>query len=341
MSFLGSLFGNNNANNAATAYTQNALNGLNAFNGAANVGSTDLISNYSSALQPFLQNFNTAQSGVTQLGNLLGLNGASGNQSALSTLQNTPGYQFQLQQGNNAINAAAAANGTLNSGNQLTALSNYNQGLANTTYNNYVSQLQPYLNQANTAASGIGNVYTGLGSGLNSNQLAQGNAALGVDTGIGQAWANAENAAGNGASNLFGGIGSLLGLGSNTVGGGLLNGIGSGLSSLGSGIMGFLGSDERLKENISEVGELHDGQKVYSYNYIGDPTSRIGLMAQEVLDRYPDAVGDIGGGFLGVNYGKATQYASELGAFLDGPANDDRQADDGYASKLSKFLEAA
>jgi hypothetical protein len=332
MSFLGSLFGNNNANNAATAYTQNALNGLNAFNGAANVGSTDLISNYSSALQPFLQNFNTAQGGVTQLGNLLGLNGSAGSQSALQTLQNTPGYQFQLQQGNNAINAAAAANGTLNSGNQLTALSNYNQGLANTTYNNYVSQLQPYLNQSNTAASGIGNVYTGLGSGLNSNQLAQGNAALGVDTGIGQAWANAENAAGNGASNLFGGIGSLLGLGSNTVGGGLLNGAISGIGSL------F--SDERLKEDIAPVGELYDGQKVYSYNYIGDPTPRIGLMAQEVQERYPDAVSEIGG-FKAVNYGKATQYASDLAAFLDGPANDDRQANDGYASKLSRFLEAA
>jgi hypothetical protein len=332
MSFLGSIFGNNNANNAATAYTQNALNGLNAFNSSVGTGNSALTTNFTSALQPFLQNYGVAGTGNTALLNALGLGGASGNQSALTSLQNSPGFQFTQQQGDNAINAAAAANGTLNSGNQLTALSNYNQGLANTTYNNYVSQLQPFLSAANSAASGIGNIFTGLGTGLNSNALASGNAALGVDTGIGQAWANAENAAGNGASNLFGGIGSLLGLGSNTVGGGLLNSIGSGIGSI------F--SDERLKEDIEPVGELFDGQKIYSYNYIGDPTPRIGLMAQEVEQRYPDAVQEIGG-FKAVNYGKATQYASDLAAFLDGPANDDRQADDGYASKLSRFLEAA
>lgn len=61
-----------------------------------------------------------------KLGNVLGLNGPAGNQSALAALKSTPGYQFQLQQGNNAINAAAAAGGTLNSGNQQLALANYN-----------------------------------------------------------------------------------------------------------------------------------------------------------------------------------------------------------------------
>lgn len=329
------LFGNNAAQNAANSYTTNALNGLSAFNNSVNSGNQQLTTNYTSALQPFLQNYSNSQSGVTQLGNLLGLNGASGSQSAQQTLQNMPGYQFALQQGDNSINAAAAANGTLNSGNQLTALSNYNQGLASQNYNNYVSQLLPYLNQSNTAASGIGSLYSGLGTGLNSNSLALGNANLGVDTAIGNAWSNAANAAGNGAANLFGGIGSLLSLGSNTAGGRLLN-------SLGSGVMSMF-SDQRLKEDIKEVGELHDGQKIYSYNYKGDPTPRIGLMAQEVRERHPDAVTEIGG-YLAVDYGKATSYASDLAAFLDTPANDDRSArrdDSGFASTLSKYLDEA
>ena len=173
-----------------------------------------LQQNYTAGLQPYQKNFSGAQAGTTQLGNVLGLNGPAGNQQALKTLQSTPGYQFQLQQGDNAINAAAAANGTLNSGNQALALSNYNQGLAGTTYNNYVSQLQPYLNSAATAAGGIGSTYAGLGSGLagvatgvggslaNLSQ-GQGNAAYGAQTSIGNANANASLAGLNASGNIL------------------------------------------------------------------------------------------------------------------------------------------
>jgi hypothetical protein len=42
-----------------------------------------------------------------------------------------------------------------------------------------------------------------------------------------------------------------------------------GMSS-GIGLLSFL-SDERAKENIEEVGELHDGQPVYRYSYKGMP----------------------------------------------------------------------
>jgi hypothetical protein len=50
-------------------------------------------------------------------------------------------------------------------------------------------------------------------------------------------------------------------------------------------------SDRRLKDNIEPIGKLFDGQKVYRYNLKGDDEKRIGLMAQEVEKRYPDAVG--------------------------------------------------
>lgn len=75
-------------------------------------------------------------------------------------------------------------------------------------------------------------------------------------------------------------------------------------------------SDERLKENIEEVGTTHDGQPLYQYNYKGDAIPRIGLMAQEVEKLRPDAVVEIGG-FKAVDYGKATEKARRIGMMHD------------------------
>jgi len=71
-------------------------------------------------------------------------------------------------------------------------------------------------------------------------------------------------------------------------------------------------SDERLKENVAEVGKLADGQKVYAYTYKGDDTPQIGLMAQEVEKKTPDAVSTHASGFKMVNYDEATKRAARL-----------------------------
>lgn len=69
----------------------------------------------------------------------------------------------------------------------------------------------------------------------------------------------------------------------------------------------FIMSDERTKKNIKKVGKTDDGQKIYSYKYKheGDtgPT-HIGLMAQEVEKKTPDAVEEFDG-VKHVNYGIA------------------------------------
>ena len=57
----------------------------------------------------------------------------------LADLQNTPGYQFQLQQGLQGVDRGAAARGGLNTGGTLKAENNYAQGLAGTTYQNAVA----------------------------------------------------------------------------------------------------------------------------------------------------------------------------------------------------------
>lgn len=87
--------------------------------------------------------------------------------------------------------------------------------------------------------------------------------------------------------------------------GSILGGIGSLLGGLGP----FFLSDERAKEDIEPVGALNDGQTVYSYRYKGDPRTQIGLLAQEVERRHPDAVRRHATGMRLVDYRRATRSA--------------------------------
>jgi hypothetical protein len=75
------------------------------------------------------------------------------------------------------------------------------------------------------------------------------------------------------------------------------------LSSLGQiiGIMGSI-SDVRAKENITPVGK-YKGMNVYDFNYKWSPERHRGLMAQEVEQVKPEAVGDING-LKYIDYGK-------------------------------------
>lgn len=77
-----------------------------------------------------------------------------------------------------------------------------------------------------------------------------------------------------------------------------------GLFSLGSA--GIMASDERVKEDIHEIGETKDGQPIYSYRYKGSPFMQLGLMAQDVEKRKPEAVVEVGGVKM-VDYPKALE----------------------------------
>ncbi len=75
-------------------------------------------------------------------------------------------------------------------------------------------------------------------------------------------------------------------------------------------------SDERVKEDIQPIGKTFDGQPIYRYRFAGSPKTEIGLMAQEVEQRHPEAVADIGG-LKHVNYHAATEDAARP-AYADG-----------------------
>lgn len=311
------IFSDRPAKDAAAAQTAGLNKGYDLASSGINSAIGSLNSNYTSALQPYLQNYSTANGGVDALKNLLGLNGQAGSDAAMKSLEATPGFQFQQKQGNASINAAEAASGNNFSGKQLIDLSNYNQGLAGTTYQNAVNNLMPFLSSSNSNAGGIANIYAGLGNSTAGqyDQLAQ--AGWNKETGIGNANANADLSAYNASGNFWNMLGSLGGMktgNGGTVGGNALSNIGSGIGSLASSIFAF--SDERLKEDIEPVGKLYDGQDVYKYRYIGDPRWQIGLMAQEVETIDPGAVKEFGG-FKAVNYDRATSRAASLAHFLE------------------------
>jgi hypothetical protein len=59
-----------------------------------------------------------------------------------------------------------------------------------------------------------------------------------------------------------------------------------------------------LKTDIEKVGKTDDGQQIYSYRYKSGGPIQMGLMAQEVEKKHPDAVVKKGG-IRFVDYGKA------------------------------------
>jgi len=203
MSFIGNLLGDITGTNQQAKAAQNA--------------SQQQIAYQQQALQQMQQNLAPYQaigtSVLPQLLTSLGYQGQFGSNGQLtgvsgqgfqfnpSNLENTPGYQFTLGQGLNAVNNQQSAMGLNNSGAQGKALANYATGLAQNTYN---QQYQNALNTYQTNASQLGGL---LNLGQNA-AAGVGNAAYNAYGAMGNAAAAGTVAAGNQASNTFN---SLLG----------------------------------------------------------------------------------------------------------------------------------
>lgn len=76
----------------------------------------------------------------------------------------------------------------------------------------------------------------------------------------------------------------------------------------GASVLAAIISDRRVKEQVKQVGRLDNGLPVYTFNYLGDPATHLGLMAQDVEKLIPEAVVEISGIKL-VNYEKAVNHA--------------------------------
>jgi hypothetical protein len=61
-------------------------------------------------------------------------------------------------------------------------------------------------------------------------------------------------------------------------------------------------SDIRLKTGIEWVGIAANGLPVYNFKYIGGDAIYQGVMAQDVLEIFPEAVSTMPNGYLAVRY---------------------------------------
>lgn len=163
------------------------------------------------ASQTQLQMFGIQQQNLApyeQLGQL-GINGLTNNLSSLtspvnmnmSTLEQTPGYQFTLNQGLKGVNNQQSALGLANSGAAQKAAASYATGLASNTYqqqfNNAVTnQTNTYnrlmgltdIGQSSAAGVGAGALQTG--TSIGANQIGAGNAMASMYNADGSAVAN-------------------------------------------------------------------------------------------------------------------------------------------------------
>src|ERR1043166_6964636 len=94
--------------------------------------------------------------GANMYANSLGLNGAAGNQQAQQAFQAGPGYEWQLNQGIDALNRRANAGGMLQGGNANRSAIDYATGLANKEYGGWQDRLGAYNNLQLGAAQGAG-----------------------------------------------------------------------------------------------------------------------------------------------------------------------------------------
>jgi hypothetical protein len=183
-------------------------------------------------LQPYLDAGSTAEGQLSQ-----GLQPGgvfNSNPSATDILSQDPGYQFRLQQGQQALERSAAAKGGATSGGALKALTQYGQDYGSAEYNNAfqrynTTQGNLFNRLQSVAQGGLSASQTGVGTGTATGAAKAGNITQG-----------ARDQAGNlitGAQMNSNDILSLLGLQGNAITG-AANATASGYIGQGNAISG-------------------------------------------------------------------------------------------------------
>lgn len=88
--------------------------------------------------------------------------------SVMSRLENSPAYQFRLQQGQNSIQNLLASRGGLKSGAAMKALEEFAQGTASQEFGNQVGYLQGLAGIGQNAATSMSNAELFAGSNMAS-----------------------------------------------------------------------------------------------------------------------------------------------------------------------------
>ncbi|MAN60860.1 MAG: hypothetical protein CMI60_02830 [Parvibaculum sp.] len=111
------------------------------------------------------------------------------------------------------------------------------------------------------------------------------------------------------------------------------------------GLLGNLFSDERLKENIVKLGTSHNHIPIYKFNYIGDKTTYVGTMAQDLLEMGRDDAVGTKDGYYTVNYNSIDvdmiKLPSPLKQISDQAAQEKGQQDKGMMEAGMDILSEA
>ena len=113
---------------------------------------------------------------------LLGLNGAQGQENAFGAYRESPEVAFMREQGEGALQRAAAAGGGLASGRTLTDATRFGQGLAQQGFGDYYSRLRDLYESTIGTAGGVAGGYTNKGSQLSNLALNYGQQKAGMAT---------------------------------------------------------------------------------------------------------------------------------------------------------------
>lgn len=178
----------------------------------------DMFNTITQQEQPFIKGGSEAEMSLQQLLGLEAPTGAGGMATGTNLpggyltqtfnptqqqLEQYPGYQFQLDQGDLALQSANSVGGSALSGPALKSLMSFNQGLAASNYQNYFNQFQTQQNNIFNRLSGI----AGLGQNAAGNL---GNQGAQLGTGIAQAQAAAAGSIAGGISGATNNIGQSI-----------------------------------------------------------------------------------------------------------------------------------
>jgi hypothetical protein len=196
MSFIGSIIGggasllggllNSGAASTAAGQEESAAN-------SATQAQTGITNQQLSMIQgntaPYTAAGSSAMSGILSMLGLgsnggLGAGGTGGvnDWKVQNAIENTPGYKFNLSQGQQAIKNGAAGSTGISSA-SLTGLNNYSAGQASNYWSQYLGQLGSVAGMGESAALGSSQLQTGalgqLAGEVGSNMIGAGNAAAG------------------------------------------------------------------------------------------------------------------------------------------------------------------
>jgi len=160
-------------------------------------------------------------------------------QAAFDQFRAAPGYQFKLSEALKGVNSNAYAAGLGNSGATLRALQSTAMGLADQSYNQYLSSIDAIANRGAGAKSSLSGVSQNFGNATNA--ISQNAANAQSSASMAQAAIGAQ-----GLSGALNGVGQILGSS-------------YGHSSLTPGVSNYFAPSSGLMQNVYAMQDAHGG----------------------------------------------------------------------------------